>query len=173
MTVKLEVKSLYKIFGDQPDKAFKLLAKGHDRASILKKTGQTLGVQDVNLAINEGEIFVVMGLSGSGKSTLVRLFNRLIEPTRGQVLIDGEDIAAISERELRRVRRRAGAMSWAVYEDIERPGLFIETFLMGSWIEHLRQQERHTMNDLLLQSRVLAFHQGTTSPAIRYLVAPV
>ena len=66
MTVKLEVKSLYKIFGDQPDKAFKLLAKGHDRASILKKTGQTLGVQDVNLAINEGEIFVVMGLSGSG-----------------------------------------------------------------------------------------------------------
>ncbi|VAC06974.1 nickel-resistant pritein NcrA [Enterobacter hormaechei] len=75
--------------------------------------------------------------------------------------------------ELRRVRRRAGAMSWAVYEDIERPGLFIETFLMGSWIEHLRQQERHTMNDLLLQSRVLAFHQGTTSPAIRYLVAPV
>lgn len=59
-------------------------------------------------------------------------------------------------------------MSWAVYEDIERPGLFIETFLMGSWIEHLRQQERHTMNDLLLQSRVLAFHQGTTSPAIRY-----
>lgn len=110
MTVKLEVKSLYKIFGDQPDKAFKLLAKGHDRASILKKTGQTLGVQDVNLAINEGEIFVVMGLSGSGKSTLVRLFNRLIEPTRGQVLIDGEDIAAISERELRRVRRKKISM---------------------------------------------------------------
>ncbi len=110
MTVKLEVKSLYKIFGDQPDKAFKLLAKGHDRASILKKTGQTLGVQDVNLSINEGEIFVVMGLSGSGKSTLVRLFNRLIEPTRGQVLIDGEDIAAISERELRRVRRKKISM---------------------------------------------------------------
>ena len=110
MTVKLEVKSLYKIFGDQPEKAFKLLAKGHDRASILQKTGQTLGVQDVNLAINEGEIFVVMGLSGSGKSTLVRLFNRLIEPTRGQVLIDGEDIAAISERELRQVRRKKISM---------------------------------------------------------------
>ena len=110
MTVKLEVKSLYKIFGDQPEKAFKLLAKGHDRASILQKTGQTLGVQDVNLAIHEGEIFVVMGLSGSGKSTLVRLFNRLIEPTRGQVLIDGEDIAAISERELRQVRRKKISM---------------------------------------------------------------
>ncbi|OZG42796.1 glycine betaine/L-proline ABC transporter ATP-binding protein [Aeromonas sp. A35_P] len=110
MTVKLEVKSLYKIFGDQPEKAFKLLAKGHDRARILQKTGQTLGVQDVNLAIDEGEIFVVMGLSGSGKSTLVRLFNRLIEPSRGQVLIDGEDIAAISDSELRQVRRKKISM---------------------------------------------------------------
>ncbi|MCZ0751337.1 glycine betaine/L-proline ABC transporter ATP-binding protein ProV [Aeromonas enteropelogenes] len=110
MTVKIEVKSLYKIFGEQPEKAFKLLAKGHDRASILKKTGQTLGVQGVDLAIHEGEIFVVMGLSGSGKSTLVRLFNRLIEPTRGQVLIDGEDIATISDRELRQVRRKKISM---------------------------------------------------------------
>ena len=110
MTVKLEVKSLYKIFGDQPEKAFKLLAKGHDRASILQQSGQTLGVQGVDLAIHEGEIFVVMGLSGSGKSTLVRLFNHLIEPTRGQVLIDGEDIAAISEGELRQVRRKKISM---------------------------------------------------------------
>ncbi|VFB08287.1 glycine betaine/L-proline ABC transporter ATP binding protein [Aeromonas salmonicida] len=110
MTVKLEVKSLYKIFGEQPDKVFKLLEKGHDRASILKKTGQTLGVHGVDLAIHEGEIFVVMGLSGSGKSTLVRLFNRLIEPTRGQVLIDGEDIAAISDSELRQVRRKKISM---------------------------------------------------------------
>ena len=92
-----------------------------------------------------------------------------------EYIIDPQNATAFLQavHELRRVRRRAGAMSWAVYEDIERPGLFIETFLMGSWIEHLRQQERHTMNDLLLQSRVLAFHQGTTSPAIRYLVAPV
>ncbi|HED1447833.1 TPA: MFS transporter [Enterobacter hormaechei subsp. steigerwaltii] len=92
-----------------------------------------------------------------------------------EYIIDPQNAKAFLQavHELRRVRRRAGAMSWAVYEDIERPGLFIETFLMGSWIEHLRQQERHTMNDLLLQSRVLAFHQGTTSPAIRYLVAPV
>ncbi|CAJ1881866.1 Glycine betaine/choline transport system ATP-binding protein OusV [Aeromonas salmonicida] len=110
MTVKLEVKSLYKIFGEQPEKVFKLLKKGHDRASILKKTGQTLGVHGVDLAIHEGEIFVVMGLSGSGKSTLVRLFNRLIEPTRGQVLIDGEDIAAISDSELRQVRRKKISM---------------------------------------------------------------
>ena len=110
MTVKLEVKSLYKIFGDQPEKAFKLLAKGHDRASILQKTGQTLGVQDVNLAIHEGEIFVVMGLSGSGKSTLVRLFNRLIEPTSGSIMINGRDVLSMPEAELREFRRSGTAM---------------------------------------------------------------
>ena len=109
MTVKLEVKSLYKIFGDQPEKRSNCWRKGMT-APVSCKTGQTLGVQDVNLAIDEGEIFVVMGLSGSGKSTLVRLFNRLIEPTRGQVLIDGEDIAAISDSELRQVRRKKISM---------------------------------------------------------------
>lgn len=62
--------------------------------------------KDASLAIEEGEIFVIMGLSGSGKSTMVRLLNRLIEPTRGQVLIDGVDIAKISDAELREVRRK-------------------------------------------------------------------
>ncbi len=71
-----------------------------------KKTGLSLGVKDASLTIEEGEIFVIMGLSGSGKSTMVRLLNRLIEPTRGQVLIDGVDIAKISEAELREVRRK-------------------------------------------------------------------
>ena len=109
MTVKLEVKSSTKSSAISRIKAFKLLAKGHDRASILKKTGQTLGSR-MSICHQRREIFVVMGLSGSGKSTLVRLFNRLIEPTRGQVLIDGEDIAAISERELRQVRRKKISM---------------------------------------------------------------
>ncbi|NCB61005.1 MAG: ATP-binding cassette domain-containing protein, partial [Gammaproteobacteria bacterium] len=106
MTIKLEVKNLFKVFGEHPEQAFKLLNKGQDKAAIFKKTGLTVGVQDVSLRINEGEIFVIMGLSGSGKSTLVRLLNRLIEPTRGQVLLDGKDIAAISDDELRQVRRK-------------------------------------------------------------------
>ncbi len=110
MTVKLEVKNLFKVFGDEPDRAFKMLEQGLDKAAILKQTGLGVGVQDVSLAIEEGEIFVIMGLSGSGKSTLVRLFNRLIEPTRGQVLIDGEDIAAISDAALRQVRRKKISM---------------------------------------------------------------
>lgn len=110
MSVKLEVKHLYKIFGDEPSEAFTLLEQGVSKDEIFSRTGLTVGVQDANLSINEGEIFVVMGLSGSGKSTLVRLLNRLIEPTRGQVLIDGEDIAAIDEAALREVRRKKISM---------------------------------------------------------------
>ncbi|QTF07320.1 glycine betaine/L-proline ABC transporter ATP-binding protein ProV [Brenneria izadpanahii] len=110
MAIKLEVKNLYKIFGEHPNRAFKLIDKGLTKDQIFEKTGLTVGVKDANLAIEEGEIFVIMGLSGSGKSTMVRLLNRLIEPTRGQVLIDGEDIAQISDAALRDVRRKKISM---------------------------------------------------------------
>lgn len=93
MAIKIEVKNLYKVFGDNPDRAFKYIDKGIGKEALLEKTGLSLGVKNASLAIEEGEIFVIMGLSGSGKSTMVRLLNRLIEPTRGQVIIDGEDIA--------------------------------------------------------------------------------
>ncbi len=109
MAIKLEVKNLYKIFGEHPQRAFKYIEKGLSKEQILEKRGY-LGVKDASLAIEEGEIFVIMGLSGSGKSTMVRLLNRLIEPTRGQVLIDGVDIAKISDAELREVRRKKIAM---------------------------------------------------------------
>ena len=88
MAIKLEVKNLYKVFGEHPQRAFKYIEKGLTKEQILEKTGLSLGVKDASLAIEEGEIFVIMGLSGSGKSTMVRLLNRLIEPTRGQVLIN-------------------------------------------------------------------------------------
>ena len=110
MAIKLEVKNLYKVFGEHPQRAFKYIEKGLSKEQILEKTGLSLGVKDASLAIEEGEIFVIMGLSGSGKSTMVRLLNRLIEPTRGQVLIDGVDIARISDAELREVRRKKIAM---------------------------------------------------------------
>lgn len=106
MAIKLEIKNLYKIFGEHPQRAFKYIEQGLSKEQILEKTGLSLGVKDASLAIEEGEIFVIMGLSGSGKSTMVRLLNRLIEPTRGQVLIDGVDIAKISDAELREVRRK-------------------------------------------------------------------
>lgn len=102
----LETRGLFKVFGEQPEQAFTLLEKGVGKDGILQKTGLTIGVNDVSLSIQAGEIFVIMGLSGSGKSTLVRLLNRLIEPTKGSVLLKGKDIAHISEQELREVRRK-------------------------------------------------------------------
>lgn len=110
MSYKVEVKNLYKVFGERPKYALKLLSEGTSKEKIFEETGMTIGVKDANLQIQEGEIFVVMGLSGSGKSTLVRLLNRLIEPTQGQVLIDGDDIMCMSDDELREVRRQKISM---------------------------------------------------------------
>ncbi|ELO1811494.1 glycine betaine/L-proline ABC transporter ATP-binding protein ProV [Vibrio fluvialis] len=106
MSTMLEVKNLFKVFGETPEDAFTLIEQGFNKDQIFEQTGLTVGVKDVSLSINEGEIFVIMGLSGSGKSTLVRLLNRLIEPTRGSVLLKGSDIAHISDHELREVRRQ-------------------------------------------------------------------
>lgn len=106
MTDRLVIRHLYKVFGDRPQEAMRLVREGHGKDAIFERTGQTLGVNDASFTVQEGEIFVVMGLSGSGKSTLVRLLNRLIEPTEGQVLFDGRDIAAMSAKELRALRRR-------------------------------------------------------------------
>ncbi|EOC1343462.1 MFS transporter [Cronobacter dublinensis] len=88
--------------------------------------------------------------------------------------IDPDDVYdfVVCIQEIRRVRQRGGALSWSVYEDIQRPGVFIESFVIGTWIEHLRQLERHTVNDLLIQSRVQAFHRGGARPAARYFIAP-
>lgn len=102
---KIEVKNLTKIFGKNTKEALKMVQEQKSKTEILEKTGATVGVYDANLEINESEIFVVMGLSGSGKSTLIRLLNRLIEPTAGEIYIDGEDISKLDKDDLREVRR--------------------------------------------------------------------
>jgi glycine betaine/proline transport system ATP-binding protein len=103
---KIVVKNLYKIFGDDNAEGMDLLRSGLDKEEILKQTSMVVGVSDVNFSIKQGEIFVVMGLSGSGKSTLVRLLNRLIEPTQGQILFDKIDITLMSDKELTAFRRK-------------------------------------------------------------------
>jgi glycine betaine/proline transport system ATP-binding protein len=110
MNDKLVIRNLYKIFGPDRDEAMRLLDDGLSKEQIFARTGTTVGVQDANFAIREGEVFVVMGLSGSGKSTLVRMLNRLIEPTRGRVLLDGEDITAMSKKALIAMRRKQMSM---------------------------------------------------------------
>ena len=80
---KIEIKDLYLIFGNEKQKALKMLKEDKSKSEILKDTGCTVGVKNANISINEGEFFVIMGLSGSGKSTLLRCINRLIRPTSG------------------------------------------------------------------------------------------
>lgn len=106
----LTVKNLSKIFGPKPERAAALLKQGLGRNEVFARTGNMVAVDDVSLSVRSGEIFVIMGLSGSGKSTLVRLLNRLIEPTSGQVILEGRDIAPMSEVELRDVRRKKMSM---------------------------------------------------------------
>ena len=108
--VKVSVKNLFKIFGPQPKKALGMLEKGLDKEEIFKKTETTIGVQNASFEIFTGEIFVIMGLSGSGKSTMVRMINRLIEPTVGQVFIDSEDIVSMTNDELVKMRRKKMSM---------------------------------------------------------------
>lgn len=104
--LKVEVKNLTKIFGKNSKKGLSLLEEGKTKAEILDETGMTVGVNRASFDVNSEEIFVIMGLSGSGKSTLIRLINRLIEPTSGNIFIDGEDLSKLDSQGLREVRRK-------------------------------------------------------------------
>ncbi|MDO6405599.1 MFS transporter [Pantoea phytobeneficialis] len=103
-----------------------------------------------------------------------------IHHNRGPVMVSYEYVIrnedahdfTVCMQDMRRVRRRGGAINWSIYEDVLQPGIFVETFVVGSWMEHLREKERYTMNDRKIQSRVYAFHQGESLPEVRYLVAP-
>ncbi|MFG2982012.1 glycine betaine/L-proline ABC transporter ATP-binding protein [Streptomyces sp. NPDC048258] len=99
----LQAEHVYKVFGRRPGEAVRALEGGTGRDE-LRAGGTTAAVIDASFRVEPGQIFVVMGLSGSGKSTLLRMLNGLLEPTSGRILFDGEDLTALSPRELRRVR---------------------------------------------------------------------
>jgi len=102
-TIKVSVKNLTKIFGKRPEDALHLVKEGKKKQEIFEKTEQNVALRSVSFDVYEGELFVLMGLSGCGKSTLLRCINRLIEPTGGNVEIDGTDIVAMNEDELRQI----------------------------------------------------------------------
>jgi glycine betaine/proline transport system ATP-binding protein len=109
-TPAVHVEGLWKIFGPRADKIIGTPDAALSRADLKEKIGCVVGVKDVSFEVAPGEVFVVMGLSGSGKSTLVRLLTRLIEPTAGRVTIDGRDVTAASEAQLRELRRHHASM---------------------------------------------------------------
>lgn len=102
---KIVVDGLYKIFGPTPEKALAMLKAGKSKETIMEETRHGIGVNNASFKVAEGEILVIMGLSGSGKSTLVRCLNRLITPSAGKVLIDGQDIMLLNPAELRELRQ--------------------------------------------------------------------
>ena len=89
----IRFENLYKVYGSDPRSVMPLVREGHSKDEILAETGHTVGLRDINLEIEKGQIFVIMGLSGSGKSTLVRHLNRLIDPTEGAIYVGGIDVS--------------------------------------------------------------------------------
>ena len=108
--IKVSIKNLYKIFGSNPASVLEHAQKGMSKADLLEQHGHVLGLKDVNIDIQARGIQVIMGLSGSGKSTLIRHINRLIEPTAGEIVIDGEDVLGMSEEDLLEFRRFRASM---------------------------------------------------------------
>ncbi|MCK5768075.1 MAG: ATP-binding cassette domain-containing protein, partial [Candidatus Atribacteria bacterium] len=99
MSEKIVVKKLTKIFGKRSKEMLKRLAKNQSKNQIFKETGHTVGVKNASFSVNEGEIFVIMGLSGSGKSTLIRCLNMLNKPTAGEIYVDGENIVKYNHQQ--------------------------------------------------------------------------
>ncbi len=107
---QIQIRGLYKIFGSKPREVLPLVKNGMSKSDLLAKTGHVLGLQDINVDMQDGEITVVMGLSGSGKSTLIRHLNRLIDPTGGEILVDGRDVMKLKAEELRALRQTEMSM---------------------------------------------------------------
>ena len=108
--MKIQIKNLYKIFGPKPKSVLKHVQDGMSKQELLEKHSHVLGLKDINIDIPAKGISVIMGLSGSGKSTLIRHINRLIEPTAGQMIVDGEDVLAMSKNKLMEFRRNKASM---------------------------------------------------------------
>lgn len=139
---KLVVKNVYKVFGDNPKEAMKLLANGMEKDDIFTQTGMTVGVKDASFEIYEGEIFVIMGLSGSGKSTLVRLLNRLIEPTSGEIWVDDIDITNLNDKELIGIRRKKLSMVFQSFALMPHMNI-IDNVSFGLELSGVAKKERY------------------------------
>ena len=123
---KIEINNVYKIFGNNPKSILPMVKDGASKEEILDKTGHTVGLDNVSLKIEEGETFVCMGLSGSGKSTLIRHLNRLIDPTDGEIIVEGTNVMNLNKQQLIEFRRHKMSMVF------QRFGLFPHRTVMDN-----------------------------------------
>jgi len=138
---KIEINNIYKIFGPNPEQVLPMVEEGATKEQVMEETDHTVGLDNVSLSIKEGEIFVCMGLSGSGKSTLIRHINRLIDPTSGQVIVDGVDVLSLDDKEILDFRKKTMSMVF------QRFGLFphktvIENVAYGLEIQEVPEDKR-------------------------------
>nr|WP_272210875.1 glycine betaine/L-proline ABC transporter ATP-binding protein [Marinicella sp. W31]MDC2876793.1 glycine betaine/L-proline ABC transporter ATP-binding protein [Marinicella sp. W31] len=142
MTVKLTAKNVSKLFNDDSGEGARRLAAGESKEEIFKATGVTVGIDDVSFEVQEGEIFVIMGLSGSGKSTIVRTLNGLIPPTSGSIVIDDVDVASCSKEALRNVRRQKITMVFQHFALFPHKTI-IDNVAFGLKLKGVDKDERH------------------------------
>jgi len=138
---KIEVNNLYKIFGNKPKKALEMLEDGATKQEVLEKIGSTVGVNDASFEVEEGEIFVIMGLSGSGKSTLLRCINRLIEPSSGSIKVDGQEVLDFDTEELRNFREKEFGMVFQNFALLPHRTV-LENAMFGLEIQNIEKSER-------------------------------
>ena len=137
---KIEINNIYKIFGNKPQSVLPMVQDGATKEEVLEKTGHTVGLDNVSIKIEEGETFVCMGLSGSGKSTLIRHINRLIDPTSGDIIVDGTNVMSCNPKELIEFRRHRISMVF------QRFGLFPHKTVMqnvgyGLEVQGIKKEE--------------------------------
>lgn len=137
----IEVKGLTKVFGKNSKEAINLLNDGFSKEEILEKTGSTVAVNKASFSVEQGEFFVIMGLSGSGKSTLIRLLNRVIDPTIGNIFVDKKDISTMDKKSLREVRREKMSMVFQQFALFPNRTI-LENAAFGLEIQKMPKSER-------------------------------
>jgi glycine betaine/proline transport system ATP-binding protein len=140
--VKILCQNLWKIFGPDPQHALTLIKDGMTKEEVQEQTGHVIAIRDISFDVKEGEVFMIMGLSGSGKSTLIRCLNRLMEPTKGQILVDGVDLATMDEMELRVARRHKLCMVFQQFALFPHRSV-IDNVAYGLEVQGMGKEERH------------------------------
>jgi len=158
---KIEIKDVSKVFGKNPKKALGLLEEGLSKADILEKTGNNVGLYKLNFEIKDGEIFVIMGLSGSGKSTLLRCINRLIEPTVGEILIDGSDVVKMKSETLRELRRNKLGMVFQNFGLIPHRSV-LDNVAYGLEVRGIDKEERYKKAIEAIENVGLKGHENSS-----------